>query len=250
MTSNGWDVIVVGAGSSGAALAVRSAEQGKRVLLLEAGPDYRSAEMHEAWRSPNPIVALLDPTAAEGMVWTGLDCHPDREAAAGAVLARPRGGRQLVDQRADRDPAADGGLRRLGGSRLHRLGTGRRPALLRQAGGRRGVRRPALPRPRRADARSTGRRRSGGARWTPRCTARRLAAGLRLGPRRQRPSATGVSPYPINSRGGRRVSVNDAYLEPARDLANLTHPRGRARGPRGLRGRPGGRRPRRRRRTR
>ena len=38
------------------------------------------------------------------------------------------------------DPAADGGLRGVGGSRLHRLGTGRRPPLLRQAGGRRGVR--------------------------------------------------------------------------------------------------------------
>ena len=41
------------------------------------------------------------------------------------------------------------------------------------------------------------------------------------------PGATGVSPYPINSRDGRRVSVNDAYLEPARSLAP-TSPSGAA----------------------
>jgi choline dehydrogenase len=35
------------------------------------------------------------------------------------------------------------------------------------------------------------------------------------------PGATGVSPYPINSRDRQRVSTNDAYLESARDLANL-----------------------------
>ena len=40
MDRTGWDVIVVGAGSSGAALAARLAAQDKRVLLLEAGPDY------------------------------------------------------------------------------------------------------------------------------------------------------------------------------------------------------------------
>lgn len=36
-----------------------------------------------------------------------------------------------------------------------------------------------------------------------------------------RPGALGVSPYAINSREGRRVSVNDAYLEPARGRNNL-----------------------------
>jgi choline dehydrogenase len=36
------------------------------------------------------------------------------------------------------------------------------------------------------------------------------------------PGAIGVSPYPINSRAGRRVSTNDAYLEPARERDNLT----------------------------
>ena len=36
------------------------------------------------------------------------------------------------------------------------------------------------------------------------------------------PGSTGVSPAAHNSRDGQRVSTNDAYLEPARDRANLT----------------------------
>lgn len=36
------------------------------------------------------------------------------------------------------------------------------------------------------------------------------------------PDSTGVSPYPINSIYGARVSTNDAYLEPIRDRTNLT----------------------------
>ncbi|MGI8476882.1 MAG: GMC family oxidoreductase, partial [Thermomicrobiales bacterium] len=36
------------------------------------------------------------------------------------------------------------------------------------------------------------------------------------------PGSTGVSPFPIDSRDGERVSTNDGYLEPARGRANLT----------------------------
>src|SRR5581483_2951347 len=49
-----------------------------------------------------------------------------------------------------------------------------------------------------------------------------LDAGLPWAPDMNAPRAGGCGPYPYNSRGGVRVSTNDAYLEPARSRPNLT----------------------------
>ena len=49
-----------------------------------------------------------------------------------------------------------------------------------------------------------------------------LALGYPWNPDLNAPDGEGVSCYPINSRGGVRVSTNEAYLEPARARGNLT----------------------------
>ena len=54
-----------------------------------------------------------------------------------------------------------------------------------------------------------------------------LACGYHWNPNLNDPQAEGVSCYPTNTSGGRRVTTNDAYLEPARGRANL-HIRGQA----------------------
>ncbi|GAA1365624.1 GMC family oxidoreductase N-terminal domain-containing protein [Arthrobacter rhombi] len=221
MTNEHWDVIVVGAGSSGAAFATRTAEKGKRVLLLEAGRDYRSAEMHEAWRSPNPVVALMDPTAVDGMVWTCLNAtRTDSQRAAPYWRGRGVGGSSSINgQIAIRPPMedfqewADSGSTGWApddvlpyfakleddaefGDRSHH-GRGGPTPIYRAPQDRWGAVDTAL-------------------------SAAALASGFEWAADVNAPGATGVSTYPINSRDGRRVSTNDAYLEGARGLENLT----------------------------
>lgn len=216
-----WDIIVVGAGSAGAAFAVRSAQQGKRVLLLEAGRDYRSADMHEAWRSPNPAVPLMDPDATEGMVWTDLNAtRTDAQPPAPYWRGKGVGGSSSINGQIairppldDFDEWANAGCdgwsaeevlpyfskleddAEFGGADYH--GTTGPTPIFRTPRERWGA----------VDAALADSAQAAGHPWAPDVNA---------------PQATGVSPYPINSRDSRRVSVNDAYLEGARELPNLT----------------------------
>ncbi|MEU6552264.1 GMC family oxidoreductase [Streptomyces sp. NPDC046915] len=221
MTTQGWDIIVVGAGSAGATFAARSARRGKRVLLLEAGPDYRSAEMHEAWRSPNPAVALMDPTAAEGLVWTGVNsARTGKQQQAPYWRGRGVGGSSSVNgQIAIRPPMADfedwAALGCTGWSPEDVL-----PCFAELEDDEEFGDQPHHGRGGPTPIHRTPRDEWGGVDTALARSA--LAAGFAWAPDVNAPSATGVSPYPINSRDGRRVSVNDAYLEPARELGNLT----------------------------
>lgn len=221
MTHSEWDLIVVGAGSAGAALAARSARRGKRVLLLEAGRDYRSAQMHEAWRSPNPVVALMDPTAVDGMVWNGLNSsRTDSQQQAPYWRGLGVGGSSSINgQIAIRPPMEDFddwvALGCTGWSPDDVL-----PYFVRLEDDLEFGDTPYHGRGGPTPIYRAPQERWGGVDSALARSA--LGAGFTWSADVNAPSTTGVSPYPINSRQGRRVSVNDAYLEPARDLPELT----------------------------
>ncbi|MGI5330526.1 GMC family oxidoreductase [Actinomadura nitritigenes] len=221
MTDTGWDVIVVGAGSAGAALAARSAERGKRVLLLEAGPDYRSAQMHEAWRSPNPARALMDPDAVAGLVWDGVtSSRTDRQPQAPYWRGRGAGGSSSINgQIAIRPPMEDfvdwAAAGCTGWSPENVL-----PYFARLEDDEEFGDEPYHGRGGPTPIFRTPRERWGGVDGALAAAAQ--AAGHAWAPDVNAPGAAGVSPYPINSRAGRRVTVNDGYLEPARTLPGLT----------------------------
>lgn len=213
------DVIVIGAGSAGAAAAAAlSADPACRVLLLEAGRDWRAAEAPPAMLSPNINPFMNDPAHQAEWQWPALTSRRTRAQPPRFYWrGRGLGGSSIVNaQIAIRgvsdafDDWAEAGCE----------GWNARTVLAAMDSFEHD---PEAGRPNPGPFRIPVHRAPQSA-WGPVDRALRdaaLAQGYPWNPDLNAPTGEGVSCYPINIDGGRRVSTNEAFLEPARARPNL-----------------------------